>query len=93
MTIALLILAGLACLYVLGACVCRLDLQSPGRNTRHSWALVYLVMAAISAWMLADIFTGDMTARDIVMSFGVAFYIFISRRAWGNGTAQITRKG
>lgn len=93
MTIWPLILAGLACLYVLGACVCRLDLQSAGRKTRVSWALVYVSIAAIAAWMLVDIFKGAMSDRDLAIAIGVAFYIFISRHAWDDGAPPITRRG
>ena len=77
--------------YVLLACVCRLNIMTPG-NSSILWRLVYLLLAAWTGWVAADLAElGTVTVRDALGVLGLALYVHLTRRRWVDGVPEVAR--
>ena len=77
--------------YVLLACVCRLNLMTPA-NSRILWRLVYVLLAAWTGWVAADLAElGTVTVRDALGVLGLALYVHLTRHRWVDGVPEVAR--
>ena len=77
--------------YVLLACVCRLNLMTPG-NSRVLWRFVYVLLAAWTGWVGADLAElGTVTVRDAMGVLGLALYVHLTRHRWVDGVPEVAR--
>ena len=85
----LVTLTGLtACLYVVGASVCRLRHGS----LSYAWATLYTAVMANALWTATDIIGGDGDLRDALIALLTAAYLHLTRRAWSEGVPSIAQK-
>lgn len=82
LTLLLALSGASCCVYVGAVCLCRLDQQTPRTQTRHSWALFYLAVLTISAWLAHDLLIESLDARDLLIAHTLAAYMSMTRRAW-----------
>lgn len=77
--------------YVLLACVCRLAIMSPD-NSRVLWRLVYVLLAAWTGWVAADLAElGTVTVRDAMGVLAMALYMHMTRSRWAEGVPEVAR--
>lgn len=77
--------------YVLTACICRLNLMTPA-TSKPLWRVMYLMLAAWAGWVAADLATnGDAPVRDAVGILAVALYMHLTRRRWADGVPEVAR--
>lgn len=88
-----LVVASLASLVVLAACVCRIDQMRSSRH-RWGWFLLYLLFAVYALGTLCGIWRHRAFSWDDAAGLGgMLLYMVLTRRLWVNGAPPETVKG
>lgn len=82
-------LALMSCMYVFGACLCRLG--GMDAKARRAWVHLYVCVFAIAALSATEILHGHATELLCFICICLGFYIYATASAWENGTPSIAR--
>lgn len=88
----LIALGATVCLFVIVACICRVNLMHYGRN-KLGWLALYILWAPFAGGMLIDLLTAPGKV-DWWACFGVAgilLHIVLTRARWSVGAPHETR--
>lgn len=88
------LLAFVACIYVIGAILCRM--KGPSDEVAPLWLWIHRLMVVCSVlimWCFVDGGLGLLASCTLsVIANAVALYIHASKNAWTNGIPQIARR-
>ena len=76
--------------YVMGACACRVR-YGTGKDISHSWAALYLSVAACAALLMLAAIYGQARTVDVLLALTVAAYIHFTTPAWRSGVPPVAR--
>ena len=81
------------CLFIIVACICRVNVMTASRN-RFSWSAMYTLMAAFAGGELLDVLTLQrwMAWYELAGLVAVGLNLWLTHRHWSNGPPPITCK-
>jgi len=81
------------CLFVLAACVCRLDMLKL-RYSKLAWILMYILWAIYTGGVLTDLWVGrPVDWYEAAGVFGLLIHICLTRSGWHGGPPPDTNRG
>lgn len=81
------------CLFIVVACICRVNAMTASRN-RFFWSLMYILMAVYAAGELLDVLLTQhwMATHELAGLVAIALNLALTHRHWRLGPPPITCK-